>query len=138
MTGRRDIVDPRSDGPAVDLVNADAGNDIVLICEHASNRIPLSLKNLGLAGPALESHIAWDPGAAQVARFISRELDATLIPQRFSASFMTATARRRRWMPSSATATPGTCRGTKTCRKPGERQDFERFMCPSGIASFRP
>lgn len=84
MTGRQDIVDSRSDGPAVELVNADARADILLICEHASNRIPLSLNDLGLDRPALESHIAWDPGAAQIARFLSRELDATLILQRFS------------------------------------------------------
>jgi len=65
-------------------VSADGKSAVVLVCEHASNRIPVSLGDLGLAGPALASHIAWDPGAAAVARALSRALDAPLVMPRFS------------------------------------------------------
>ncbi len=39
---------------------------------------------LGLGPDALESHIAWDPGALAVSQFLSERLDATLFYQRFS------------------------------------------------------
>ncbi len=72
------------DGLPVEVVNADGKNAIVLVCEHAANRIPVSMNRLGLSGPALESHIAWDSGAAEVARHMSCRLDAPLIMARFS------------------------------------------------------
>ncbi len=62
----------------------DGGSDILLVCEHASNRVPRALGTLGLAPEILKSHIAWDPGAFPVARFMSELLDATLVSQRFS------------------------------------------------------
>lgn len=60
----------------------DAG--IVLICEHAGRLIPRSLGTLGLDPKALESHVAWDPGAEPVARAMAKRLGAPLILQRFS------------------------------------------------------
>lgn len=55
-----------------------------MICEHASNRVPASLDALGLSEAELRSHIAWDPGAAELAGLMSRRLDAPLIKARFS------------------------------------------------------
>ena len=57
---------------------------LLLICEHASNRIPTSLGDLGLDAEARQSHIAFDPGAEPVARLMSEALDAPLVLQRFS------------------------------------------------------
>jgi predicted N-formylglutamate amidohydrolase len=56
----------------------------VLICEHASNHMPLSLGRLGLAAEDLERHIAYDIGAAATARILARLLNAPLILQRYS------------------------------------------------------
>ncbi|MCD7110723.1 N-formylglutamate amidohydrolase [Rhizobium sp. DKSPLA3] len=72
------------DGAPVALENADAGSRILLVCEHASSRLPERMGTLGLSPDALESHIAWDPGALAVCRLLSASLDATLIYQRFS------------------------------------------------------
>lgn len=72
------------DGEPVELANPDGSADILLICEHASNRIPRALNDLGLEGRALSSHVAWDPGAAEVAQAMAAALDAPLILQRFS------------------------------------------------------
>ena len=72
------------EGPPVELVNPDGSGEIVLICEHASNLVPRSLQALGLDDQALFSHVAWDPGAAPVARQMVAMLDAPLILQRFS------------------------------------------------------
>jgi predicted N-formylglutamate amidohydrolase len=40
----------------------------LFLCEHASPRIPAFLNHLGLPPEARKAHIAWDPGAANVAR----------------------------------------------------------------------
>jgi predicted N-formylglutamate amidohydrolase len=69
--------------PAV-LVNGGGRASYVLVCEHASNRLPKSLGTLGLPGSELQRHIAWDIGAEKVARLVSRLIDAPLLLQRYS------------------------------------------------------
>ena len=73
-----------SAGPVVDLINPAGSGSVVLVCEHASRFIPPELNNLGLKGPALDSHIAWDPGALAVATTMSQDLDGPLVAQRIS------------------------------------------------------
>lgn len=48
---------------------------ILLLCDHASNFIPQAFDSLGLDRETLDSHIAWDSGAAGVTRKISGLLD---------------------------------------------------------------
>lgn len=55
------------------------GGDVVVVCEHASNRMPAGLGGLGLAPELLTSHIAWDPGALGLARAIGEAFDAPLV-----------------------------------------------------------
>ncbi|MBX3598012.1 MAG: N-formylglutamate amidohydrolase [Rhizobiaceae bacterium] len=59
--------------------NRNGNSPIVLVCDHASNFLPSEYGTLGLASEDLEKHIAWDPGAAEVARHMSDLLDAALI-----------------------------------------------------------
>lgn len=66
------------------IENDAARGDIVIVCEHASRLIPAALGCLGLDTSALESHIAWDPGALGVSRYLSSSLDALLCYQRYS------------------------------------------------------
>ncbi|MBX4930340.1 N-formylglutamate amidohydrolase [Rhizobium bangladeshense] len=73
-----------ADGDCVGIERVDGRSPVMLICEHASNRLPAKFGDLGLSKEALSSHIAWDPGALSVARGISEGLDATLVYQRFS------------------------------------------------------
>ncbi|HNS86090.1 MAG TPA: N-formylglutamate amidohydrolase, partial [Parvularculaceae bacterium] len=56
----------------------------VVVCEHASNRLPRALGTLGLSAADLDRHIAWDPGAAEIATGLGRALDATVVLQRYS------------------------------------------------------
>lgn len=63
----------------VSVVNAAGPSPVVLVCEHASAHIPARYNNLGLSGAALQSHIAWDPGAMAVARGMAERLDAVLV-----------------------------------------------------------
>jgi predicted N-formylglutamate amidohydrolase len=50
----------------------------VILCDHASNRIPEDYASFGFAEDAMQTHIAWDPGALAVARLLSAKLDAPL------------------------------------------------------------
>jgi predicted N-formylglutamate amidohydrolase len=49
------------------------------VCDHASNWVPPSLKSLGLPPGELDRHIAWDPGALELAHRLSSLLDAPLV-----------------------------------------------------------
>lgn len=65
-------------------VNEQGRSPIVLICEHASRVLPKALGTLGLPEAELQRHIAWDIGAENVARLLSRLIDAPLLLQRYS------------------------------------------------------
>jgi predicted N-formylglutamate amidohydrolase len=73
-----------SEAAPFELVNATGHSDVVLVCDHASNRIPLQLYSLGLTAQELSSHIAWDPGAHWVASYLSKRLDAPLVLSKYS------------------------------------------------------
>ncbi len=62
--------------PAVEILNEPGRSDVVLLCEHASNHMPAEYRRLGLEARHLDRHIAWDIGAANVARRLSALLDA--------------------------------------------------------------
>ncbi len=64
--------------PAYELVNIEGRSRAVLVCDHASPVIPCRLGTLGLSPRDRERHVAWDIGAASVARRLSGILDAPL------------------------------------------------------------
>jgi len=88
MTGKTDIETSSlllpTEPPAFEVVNPDGRGSAVLICDHASNRVPARLSDLGLEQYQLTEHIGWDPGAANVARRLSVELDAPLLLSGYS------------------------------------------------------
>ena len=65
--------------PAFDIVNPDGAGRGILVCDHASRRIPKRLGTLGVDPRELSRHIAWDIGAAEVARRLSVTLDVPLV-----------------------------------------------------------
>lgn len=69
---------------AFDLVNPLGKNSLILIADHASNRVPRCLHQLALSDEVLASHIAWDAGTANVARRLSQLLDAPLLLSNYS------------------------------------------------------
>jgi predicted N-formylglutamate amidohydrolase len=70
--------------PAVEIVNAGGRSNAVLVCDHASHRVPERLGTLGLDPLVLAEHISWDRGAADVARRLSAHLDAPLVLSGYS------------------------------------------------------
>ncbi len=69
---------------AYEIIRTMGESPIVIVCDHASNRIPARLNNLGLTAEQLASHIAWDAGAAELARKLSARLDAALVLSNYS------------------------------------------------------
>lgn len=64
-----------------------AGNDgggLVIVCDHAGNRVPPEFGGLGLPAAEFARHIAYDPGAAAVARRLAEQLDAPAVLANFS------------------------------------------------------
>ena len=58
--------------------------DYLVICDHASNNIPLEYDNLGISKKDLESHRAFDLGASEVAIELSSLLSCSLVMANFS------------------------------------------------------
>jgi predicted N-formylglutamate amidohydrolase len=57
---------------------------VLLICDHASNVIPPGYGGLGLRREALERHIAYDIGAANLTRALAARLKAPAVLSTFS------------------------------------------------------
>ena len=61
------------------LLNEDGPAPLVLICDHASNRVPAGYGDLGLRPAELERHIAWDIGAAAISEILARRFNAPAV-----------------------------------------------------------
>jgi predicted N-formylglutamate amidohydrolase len=70
--------------PPATVHNADASSPYILLCEHASRFIPASYEGLGLSEAELTRHIAWDIGAAEVAKATAVRLGAPLVSAGYS------------------------------------------------------
>jgi predicted N-formylglutamate amidohydrolase len=69
---------------AYEILNPQGRAPVLLVCDHASRAFPEHLGTLGVAEPDTFEHIAWDIGAAEVTRGLSRRLDATAVLCRWS------------------------------------------------------
>nr|WP_074221601.1 N-formylglutamate amidohydrolase [Rhodovulum sp. ES.010] len=69
-----------------ETIEAGRGSRWLVTCDHATNIVPASVNggDLGLPAEDMARHIAWDPGAAGVARRLAERLDAPLTMTRFS------------------------------------------------------
>ncbi len=67
-----------------ELINPRGRSELVLLCDHASNRVPACLNNLGLSEEELSGHIGWDPGAALLSTALAARLDAPLLLSNYS------------------------------------------------------
>lgn len=65
--------------PPVEILNDQGRGRVVLLCEHASARIPSEFNGLGLAEADRLSHAAWDPGARDLTLALSAALDAPTV-----------------------------------------------------------
>jgi len=70
--------------PVAELVGGRGTGPLVVVCEHASAHIPPALGDLGLGPEIRASHVAWDPGAAEIARHLARRFDSPLVTSNVS------------------------------------------------------
>lgn len=87
MSEFREGADKDSDGggqPPFVRIPGDPAASLLLLCDHASNRVPDRMGNLGLPASEFERHIAYDPGAAAVTRALAERLSAPAIMSTFS------------------------------------------------------
>ena len=74
-----------SDEPSpVTIYNAGGTSPLLLVADHAGNRIPRALGDLGVSEAERARHIGWDIGIAGVSRRLADALDAVLIQQNYS------------------------------------------------------
>ena len=66
------------------VLNAGGKAPILLICDHASPAVPKSMGYIGLDKSTFEQHVAWDIGAGDVTRRLSKKLDAVAVLSGYS------------------------------------------------------
>ncbi len=76
------LLTPDDPAPAEVLPGQDPR--LLLVCDHASNRVPLALGDLGLSDEVLSHHVAYDRGARRLAAGLSRRLDVPAVFGGFS------------------------------------------------------
>jgi len=78
-TSRLPVLLMRGEPPQFDFRRGNGAARLLLVCDHASRRVPKALADLGLADEYLARHLGWDIGAATVTRSLSRRLDASAL-----------------------------------------------------------
>lgn len=73
-----------ADSAAVETIPGDPSCGLVVLCDHASNALPPAYGDLGLPSGEFRRHIAYDIGAAALARRIAAALGAPAVLSRFS------------------------------------------------------
>ncbi len=72
------------DFPPFQLVDGDPAAGVLVVCDHAENRLPDEYADLGLPAAEFSRHIAYDPGAAEVARGLAGRLGVPAVLSTFS------------------------------------------------------
>ena len=78
----RPLLTPGDPPPAEVLPGHDVR--LLLVCDHASNRVPLALDRLGLSDEVLSHHVAFDRGARQLTKRLAGRLGAPAVLGGFS------------------------------------------------------
>lgn len=63
-----------SDPPPFERIEGAENAKVLLVCDHASHRMPARYNELGVADGARYAHVAWDIGAGQVTRLLAARL----------------------------------------------------------------
>ncbi|MFL5305313.1 MAG: N-formylglutamate amidohydrolase [Polyangia bacterium] len=101
------------EGAPFEVLERDGPSPFFIVCDHAGRLIPRALGSLGLSEDELVRHIAWDIGAAGVARRLAAALGAHAVLQRYSRLVIDCNrplkARDSIAAHSERTAIPGNC-----------------------------
>ena len=83
-TGRVNLEPTESAFSPVETVDGPLDAGVLLVCDHASNAIPPGYGSLGLNREALDRHIGFDIGAADLTRALAARLEAPAVLSTFS------------------------------------------------------
>ncbi len=67
------------DSAPFEVFNRDGGAHMLIVCDHASRKVPAALGTLGLGAETFDLHIAHDIGAAEIAQGLAKRLDAPCV-----------------------------------------------------------
>lgn len=85
MTERRPVdTEAFAEADSFERVEGRLDGGLLVLVDHASNRIPPEYADLGLGRADLSRHIAYDVGAGPLGRAIAERLDAPAVLTRFS------------------------------------------------------
>jgi predicted N-formylglutamate amidohydrolase len=128
--------------PGVSVLNPYGDSPFLFTCDHASNRIPRRIGDLGVSPADMMSHIGWDPGAMEVAAELSGIMNATLVYSNYSRLVLDLNR-----PPSSQGHIPKTSAGVRIPGNSSLSEDeraarFQALFCPyhdaiSGIIKSR-
>ena len=117
--GEDELLGPDDPAPFT-VFNANGAAPILLLCDHASNAVPVRLAGLGLLERDLNRHIAHDIGAAGITRYLAQRFDAPAILAGYSRLVIDCNrhlGHETSIIPESdATVIPGNARLTETQR----------------------
>ena len=77
------ILSPKEPRP-FRLENEKGRGSGLILCDHASLRVPKALKDLGLTKKDLQRHIGWDIGAEDISRALGKMLDMPVLLASYS------------------------------------------------------
>jgi predicted N-formylglutamate amidohydrolase len=67
-----------------EIIDGNFEHGLLLVCDHATNRLPVEYGDLGLGAAQFERHIAYDIGVEGVTRKLAEALDVPAVLSRFS------------------------------------------------------
>jgi predicted N-formylglutamate amidohydrolase len=67
-----------------DVVDGDPASGLIIVCDHAENRLPAKYGDLGLPESEFSRHIAYDIGAGAVSRALAKSLGVPAVLSTFS------------------------------------------------------
>src|SRR5262245_55725670 len=77
-------VEAENEPPSFTILEGNPEIGLILICDHAANQLPCQYGTLGLTAETRARHIAWDPGARDVAVSLARRLNVPAVLSGFS------------------------------------------------------
>ncbi|MCW8904210.1 N-formylglutamate amidohydrolase [Sedimenticola sp.] len=79
----QDLLTP-GEPPAWEELNSESPSPLLLLCDHASNRVPQKLAHLGLDLNVFGMHVAYDIGCEKLTRLLSSRFNATALLANYS------------------------------------------------------